>query len=109
MKRKRFTPVRIAGKLRDIEVETVRGHTLADVVRKPGKTELLCREGRVVDHMRMARILQCEGLKVPKLQPKRIGSGSRMATARGCRPPAPVAANDLDLAPELWGSASYNL
>jgi transposase-like protein len=39
MARKRFTPEQIISKLREAEVETVRGMTVAEVVRKLGITE----------------------------------------------------------------------
>jgi putative transposase len=39
MARKRYTPEQIIGKLREAEVETSRGMTVAEVVRKLGITE----------------------------------------------------------------------
>src|SRR5512136_3249783 len=39
MARKRFTPEQIIGKLREAEVETSRGMTVAEIVRKLGITE----------------------------------------------------------------------
>lgn len=39
MSRKRYTPEQIIGMLREAEVETARGMTVADVVRKLGITE----------------------------------------------------------------------